>query len=242
LAGSFVEEPGKCKVNVDMPICKGNRWMSTKEAVLDRIHRSGAIGIFRVGFQEMCIPAMDALIRGGLDVFEVTMTTPGALEVVQEARARYGDRALVGVGTVIDAAGAEKSAVAGAQFIVSPSLHKEVLDVCASRGLVSCPGTFTTTEVVQAMKWGADIIKVFPISQVGPDYIKAIRGPLPDAKLVPTGGVDATNLGEYLSVGAFAVGVGGGLIPRNLRADEYDVLVKGAAQVVSAVKEARARK
>jgi len=183
---------------------------------------------------------MDALIRGGLDVFEVTLTTPGALEVISEARKKYGDKALVGVGTVIDKTGAEKGLAAGAQFVVSPSLDKEVIDVCASQGGVSCPGTFTATEIVQAWKWGADLIKVFPISQVGPGYIKAILGPLPQARLVPTGGIDATTIGGYLSAGAYAVGVGGGLISNAAISEgRYDALTQGATSVVGAVRRAR---
>lgn len=214
--------------------------MASKDEVLRRIHQAGVIGIFRVDAPEKCIPAMDALIRGGLNVFEVTMTTPGALDVISEARRKYGDEALIGVGTVIDRDGAEKGIAAGAQFVVSPSLDRGVIDVCTAQGLVSCPGTFTATEIVQAWKWGADLIKVFPISQVGPEYIKAIRGPLPQTRLVPTGGIDATNLGGYLSAGAFAVGVGGGLIPQRIISEgRYDSLTEGAALVADAVKRAR---
>jgi 2-dehydro-3-deoxyphosphogluconate aldolase/(4S)-4-hydroxy-2-oxoglutarate aldolase len=214
--------------------------LASKDEVLRRIHQAGVIGIFRVDAPEKCIPAMDALIKGGLNVFEVTMTTPGALDVISEARSKYGDEALIGVGTVIDGDGAEKGIAAGAQFVVSPSLDRGVIDVCTAQGLVSCPGTFTATEIVQAWKWGADLIKVFPISQVGPEYIKAIRGPLPQTRLVPTGGIDATNLGAYLSAGAFAVGVGGGLIPQRVISEgRYDRLTEGAALVVDAVKRAR---
>jgi 2-dehydro-3-deoxyphosphogluconate aldolase/(4S)-4-hydroxy-2-oxoglutarate aldolase len=214
--------------------------LPSKDEVLRRIHEAGAIGIFRVDSPERCIPAMDALIRGGLDVFEVTLTTPGALGVISEARKKYGEKALVGVGTVIDKTGAESGLAAGAQFVVSPSLDKEVIDVCSSRGVVSCPGTFTTTEIVHAWKWGADLIKVFPISQVGPEYIRAIRGPLPQVRLVPTGGIDATSIGGYLNAGAYAVGVGGGLISSSAISEgRYDALTQGAASVVGAVKRAR---
>ena len=216
------------------------RAMVSKDEVLRRIHQAGVIGIFRLDAPDRCVPAMDALIKGGLEVFEVTMTTPGALALVSDARRKYGDNALIGVGTVVDAEGAEKGADAGAQFVVSPSLDKGVIEVCAARGLVSCPGTFTATEIVQAWKWGADLVKVFPISQVGPDYVRAIRGPLPQVRLVPTGGVDASNLGEYLQAGAFAVGVGGGLVSKRAVAEgRYDELTDGAVRTVRAVTEAR---
>ncbi len=167
--------------------------MEGKELVLDQIRRTGVIGIFRVDRPENCVSAMDALVKGGLNVFEVTTTTPRATELIAEARKRYGSSALVGIGTVLDRETAERGIDAGAQFVVSPSLHKEVIDACKSRGVVSCPGTFTATEVVQAWNWGADLIKVFPISQVGPGYITSLLGPLPWVRLVPTGGVDSAN-------------------------------------------------
>ena len=212
----------------------------SRDETLRRIHQAGVIGIFRVDSAQGCIPAMDALVRGGLRVFEVTMTTPGALDVISDARAKYGDDALVGAGTVLERADAEKAVAAGAQFVVSPSLDREVLGFCSAEGVVSCPGTFTATEIVQAWKWGADLIKVFPVSQVGPGYIKAIRAPLPQVRLVPTGGVDAGNLGEYLAAGAFAVGIGGGLIPPKAVAEgRYDKITEAAAAVVDAVKRAR---
>lgn len=214
--------------------------MASKEEVLERIHRAGVISIFRVEAPEGCIPAMDALVEGGLKVFEVTITTPGAVEVISEARKKYGSDAIVGAGTVIDRAGAEQVASAGAQFIISPSLDRDVVEFCTSKGIVSCPGTFTATEIVQAWKWGADLIKVFPISQVGPGYIKAIRAPLPQARLVPTGGIDASNLGDYLAAGAFAVGIGGGLVPaRAIAEGRYGEITKAAAAVVEAVNMGR---
>lgn len=212
----------------------------SKDEVLERIQKAGVISIFRVDAPEGCIAAMDALMKGGLAVFEVTMTTPGALKVVRDARYRFGDRALVGAGTVLDKVDARTAIEADAQFLVSPSLDKEVLDVCRSAGVVSCPGAFTATEILQAWKWNADLVKVFPVSQVGPGYIKAIRGPLPQVRLVPTGGVDAANLGDYLAAGAFAVGIGGGLVsPKAVSEGRYGELTQAAELVSGAVKRAR---
>lgn len=227
-------------VNIDILKNRRRRGsLASKEEVLERIHRAGVISIFRVDSPEGCVPAMDALVKGGLRVFEVTMTTPGALGVISEARKKYGGDALVGAGTVIDRAGAEKAVAAGAQFVISPSLDKEIVEFCTAKGIVSCPGTFTATEIVQAWKWGADLIKVFPISQVGPGYVRAIRAPIPQARLVPTGGVDAGNLGEYLAAGAFAVGIGGGLIPAKAVAEgRYSEITEAAVHVVDAVKQA----
>jgi 2-dehydro-3-deoxyphosphogluconate aldolase / (4S)-4-hydroxy-2-oxoglutarate aldolase len=212
----------------------------SKDEVVRRVHEAGVISIFRVEAPQGCVAAMEALTKGGLSVFEVTMTTPGALDVVREARKKFGDGALVGAGTVLDRTDAEKAIEAGAQFLVSPSLDREVLQVCSEKRVVSCPGAFTATEIVQAWKWDADLVKVFPVSQVGPGYIRAIRAPLPQIRLVPTGGVDASNLGEYMAAGAFAVGIGGGLIPaRSVAEGRYDKITEAAALVSGAVARAR---
>jgi 2-dehydro-3-deoxyphosphogluconate aldolase/(4S)-4-hydroxy-2-oxoglutarate aldolase len=214
--------------------------MLTKDEVLKRVHDIGVIGIFRVDSPEDCFKAMDALKAGGLNALEVTTTTPNAIEVVREARRKYGDEILVGLGTVLDAETATKAIDAGAQFIVSPSLHKEVLDVCLKREVVSCPGTFTATEVVQAWKWGADLIKVFPISQVGPGYIKSLLGPLTWIRFVPTGGVEVENAGEYIKAGAYCLGVGGGLVSKKaISQGRFDLLTQAAKDILKAVRDAR---
>ena len=214
--------------------------MEGKELVLDMIHRTGVIGIFRVDRPENCVLAMDALVKGGLNVFEVTTTTPRATELISEARKRYGSGALVGIGTVLDRETAERGIDAGAQFVVSPSLHKDVIDVCKNRGVVSCPGTFTATEVVQAWNWGADLIKVFPISQGGPGYITSLLGPLPWMRLVPTGGVDSGNARAYISAGAYALGVGGALVSKKAIAEgRYESLTEAAANILAEVRSAR---
>jgi len=211
-----------------------------KDSVLDRIHRTGVIGIFRVDQPENCLRAMEALMEGGLDVFEVTTTTPQATELITEARRKYGESALVGIGTVLDGQTAQSGIDAGAQFVVSPSLHKDVLDVCRDRGVVSCPGTFTATEVVQAWRWGADLIKVFPVSQVGPGYISSLLGPLPWVRLVPTGGVDAENAGAYIRTGAYSLGVGGALVSKKAISEgRYGSLTEAARAILREVKGAR---
>jgi 2-dehydro-3-deoxyphosphogluconate aldolase/(4S)-4-hydroxy-2-oxoglutarate aldolase len=214
--------------------------LESKESVLERIHRTGVIGIFRVDRAENCIKAMDALMKGGLNVFEVTTTTPGATELISGARARYGSEALVGIGTVLDVETAVRGIDAGAQFVVSPSLQRDVLEACKERGVVSCPGTFTATEVVQAWKWGADVIKVFPVSQVGPGYLTSLLGPLPWVRLVPTGGVDHENARAYIRAGAYALGVGGALVSRTAIAEErYDKLTEAAEVILREVRGAR---
>ena len=183
---------------------------------------------------------MEALVKGGLNVFEVTTTTPGALGLISEASRKYGRRALVGIGTVLDRETAEKGIDAGAQFVVSPSLEREVIEVCKNRSVVSCPGTFSASEVVEAWKMGADLIKVFPVSQVGPGYIGALLGPLPWVRLVPTGGVDSDNAGAYIKSGAYAVGVGGALVSKKAIAEgRYESLTDAARTILQQVKTAR---
>lgn len=214
--------------------------MLEKAEVLKRIHEQGVMGIFRLRSRDGCAGAMDALRAGGLRVFEVTTTTPDAVELVREARSKYGDDTLIGMGTVIDRATAQKGIDAGAQFIVSPSLHKDVLEVCRSRDIVSCPGTFSPTEVAQAWEWGADLIKLFPISSVGPGYLKALLGPFPWMRFVPTGGVDAGNAGDYIRAGAYCLGVGGGLVSGSaVSSGRFDLLTKAAGDILRAVREAR---
>jgi 2-dehydro-3-deoxyphosphogluconate aldolase/(4S)-4-hydroxy-2-oxoglutarate aldolase len=214
--------------------------MVSKDEVLKHIHETGVIGIFRVDSPDMCFKAMDALKSGGLDVLEVTTTTPNAIEVVREARRKYGDDTVIGLGTVLDVETAEKGIEAGAQLIVSPSLHKDILDICKEHDVVSCPGTFTATEVVEAWKWGADLVKVFPISQVGPSYLKALLGPLPWVRFVPTGGVEVDNAADYIKAGAYCLGVGGGLVSKKaISQGRLDLLIQAARDILKVVRDAR---
>jgi 2-dehydro-3-deoxyphosphogluconate aldolase / (4S)-4-hydroxy-2-oxoglutarate aldolase len=210
-----------------------------KDCVLRQIHETGVIGIFRMDRPEGCLEAMEALVKGGLNVFEVTTTTPRAAELISRARRKYGRRALVGMGTVLDAKTAEEGIDAGAQFVVSPSLQRDVVDLCRKRSVVSCPGTFSATEIVEAWKLGADLIKVFPVSPVGPGYISAMLGPLPWVRLVPTGGIDAGNAGAYIRAGAYALGVGGALVPKKVSGDDLDSLTEAARIIMKEVRTAR---
>jgi 2-dehydro-3-deoxyphosphogluconate aldolase/(4S)-4-hydroxy-2-oxoglutarate aldolase len=214
--------------------------MTEKEEVIKTIQEIGAIGILRVGSPETCLKIIDALVSGGVSAVEVTTTTPDAIQTIAKARGKYGDEAVIGMGTVLDGATAEKGILAGAQFVVSPSLHKDVLDACVKNGVVGCPGTFTATEIVQASRWGADLIKLFPASVVGPSYIKSILAPLPWAKLVPTGGIDVHNAADFIRAGAFCVGVGGALVSANATAaGRYDLITSSARELVATIKSAR---
>jgi 2-dehydro-3-deoxyphosphogluconate aldolase/(4S)-4-hydroxy-2-oxoglutarate aldolase len=214
--------------------------MPSKDELLKALHEAGVIGILRVDEPSKCLDIMHALLNGGLKAFEVTTTTPDAINLIRSASERFGEKATIGIGTVFDAKTAIEGISAGAQFVVSPSLHKEVIDVCKKRGVVSCPGTFTTTEVVQAWKWGADLVKIFPASQVGPDYIRALLGPLPWIRFVPTGGIDERNAAEFIRAGAYCLGVGGSLIPRKAVAEgRFGEITERARALMLAVKRAR---
>ncbi len=211
-----------------------------KEELMEKIQEIGAIGIARVDSPETCLKIMEAWVDGGLRAVEVTTTTPDAIATIKKARGRFGEDVIVGIGTVLDRSTAEKGIRAGAKFVVSPSLHKEVLDACKEHRVLACPGTFTATEIVQASQWGADLIKVFPASQVGPGYIRAILSPLPWARLVPTGGVDAKNAPDFIRAGAYSVGVGNALIPEGAVAQgRYDLLSSAAKGMVEAIRNAR---
>ena len=202
---------------------------------------TGVIGILRVESPEVCLKVIDALVEGGVIALEVTTTTPDAIQTIAKAKGKHGDEAVIGMGTVLDGATAEKGILAGAQFVVSPSLHKDVLDACVKHHVVGCPGTFTATEIVQAWRWGADLIKVFPAAAVGPGYIRSILAPLPWVKLVPTGGIDVHNAAQFIKAGSFCVGVGGALVSTNATATgRYDLITSAARDLIAAIKSARA--
>ncbi len=211
-----------------------------KKTILGKMKEIGICAVLRLRSYEECFKVMDALREGEVHVLEVTMSTPNALDVIRDARKRYGDETLVGVGTVIDAKTAEKAIRLGAQFVVGPSTIKEMIDVCKKHDIVCIPGTFTPTEILQAWNLGADLIKVFPASLGGPTYIKAIRGPLPQIPLVPTGGVNVKNAGEYIKAGAYCLAAGGDMVSkRAVAAGRFDMVTQTARDFLKAIKEAR---
>jgi 2-dehydro-3-deoxyphosphogluconate aldolase/(4S)-4-hydroxy-2-oxoglutarate aldolase len=212
-----------------------------KQDVLSRILNTGVIAIVRLDSAESLQKVADAILEGGIDIIEVTMTTPGALAILESAAERFGDRVILGAGTVLDPESARAAALAGARFIVSPNLNVSAVELCHRYGVVSVPGVLTPTEIVAAMEAGADLIKVFPASLGGPDYIKAVRAPLPQAPLVPTGGVEVDNAGDYIRAGAVAVAVGGSLVSKKIIASgEFAKMVEIARALVSTVRAARA--
>ena len=168
------------------------------------------------------------------------MTSPGALGAIEEAVEKLGDRVIIGVGSVLDAVTARLAILAGAGFVVSPVLKPEIIEVCQRYSIPCIPGAFTPTEILAAWETGADVVKIFPATKLGPSFIKDIRGPLPQVKLTPTGGVNLENTGEFIKAGAVFAGVGGALVDKKLVAEKkWADLAQRAAQFIAAVKEAR---
>ena len=170
----------------------------------------------RVKNPDQLLNAADAIRAGGVRAIEVTMTTPGALSVVEQAVARYGDEVVFGAGTVLDAESARAAILSGAQFIVAPGFKAAVIEMCHRYSVPVFPGAYTPTEILTAWESGADMVKVFPASVGGPGFIKALKAPLPQVELVPVGGVSAGNTADFIRAGSAAVGVGGDLIDQKL--------------------------
>jgi len=215
--------------------------MADKEKSLARLIDSGVIAVVRVPDASQLIKLAEALEKGGVTNIEFTMTTPGALKMIEEAISTFGDRILLGAGTVLDGETARAAILAGAEYVVSPNLSLDLIRICRRYGKIVVPGALTPTEILAAWEAGADLVKVFPAAAVGgPEYIKSLLGPLPQVKLLPTGGVDVTNAGAFIKAGAVAVGVGGKLVDRKLVAEgRFDLITETARQLVKAVAEAK---
>ncbi|MDH7489121.1 MAG: bifunctional 4-hydroxy-2-oxoglutarate aldolase/2-dehydro-3-deoxy-phosphogluconate aldolase [Anaerolineae bacterium] len=212
-----------------------------KHDVVARILRTGVIAIVRLDSAESLQKVADAILEGGIDIIEFTMTTPGALDILDKATAKFGDRVILGAGTVLDAESARAAVLAGARFVVSPNLNARTVELCHRYGVVAVPGVLTPTEIVAAMEAGADLIKVFPASLGGPEYIKAVRAPLPQAPLVPTGGVEVSNAVDYIRAGAVAVAIGGSLVNKKwVAAGDFAKMTETARRLVETVQAARA--
>ncbi|MBC7098406.1 bifunctional 4-hydroxy-2-oxoglutarate aldolase/2-dehydro-3-deoxy-phosphogluconate aldolase [Candidatus Bipolaricaulota bacterium] len=210
-----------------------------KADTLERLKDSGAIGIIRVSTAQDLIRIAKALYDGGLFCLEITMTTPGALRAIEEAREELPD-VLMGAGTVLDGPTARQAILAGAQFLVTPTVALDVIEVAHRYGVPVIPGAMTPTEILTCWEAGADMVKVFPAEVLGPSFIKAVHGPLPQIPLVPTGGITADNAGEFIRAGAAVVCAGSWLVDRTAVAGGgVEVLREKARRLVAAVKEAR---
>ena len=180
---------------------------------LQRVLDSQLVAILRAPSGELLADVAEALLAGGVEILEVTFTVPKALRILEQVADRIGDRILLGAGTVLDSETARAALLAGAQFIVSPTTNLDVIRVCRRYDKLAMPGALTPTEIVAAWEGGADIVKVFPSDFTGPQYLKILHGPLPQIRLMPTGGVPLDTAADYLRAGASALGVGSALVP-----------------------------
>jgi 2-dehydro-3-deoxyphosphogluconate aldolase/(4S)-4-hydroxy-2-oxoglutarate aldolase len=208
----------------------------TPEAFVEHLGREKASAILRTNDQEKAARAMDAAIRGGFRIIEFTLTIPGVFELVQDYARRDG--LVVGTGTVMDEAEAHRSVESGARFLVSPVVDERVIGAASELGVASMPGTHTPTEMLRAHRAGAQLCKLFPSPHGGPDWVRAVRGPMPYLKIVPTNGVDQHNAGEWIAAGAFAVGFVAPLfVPADIAAGRWDAIEERAARCVAAARE-----
>jgi len=212
-----------------------------KSEVIQRIKEVGLVPVVRAASADEAMQAIDAIKAGGVTVLEITMTVPGAVGAIAEVTKRFGEEVVVGAGTVLDAETARTCMLAGAQFIVSPSLNLDTIACCRRYGVAVLPGALTPTEVVSAWTAGADFVKVFPAGALGgASYLKALKAPLPQIELVPTGGVSLKTAADFIKAGASALGVGADLVDvKALRSGEANVITERARQYVEIVREAR---
>ena len=209
---------------------------------LNLIRETGVIAIMRAQSSAQLIAAADAIKAGGVRVIEVTMTTPGALDVIAEATQRYGDAVLFGAGSVLDAETARVAILAGAGFIVAPTLNLDVIALCNRYSIPVMPGCFTPTEMLAAWEAGADMVKLFPAEIGGPALVKAIRAPLPQLEIVPVGGVDLNTAADFIRNGAAALGVGSSLVNQKLLdAGDMAELTRRAAAFIEEVQTGRGK-
>jgi len=212
-----------------------------KKAVLERITATGVIPVIRAQSADEAASAIAAIQQGGISVLEITMTVPGAIELIREVTRRATD-ALVGAGTVLDPENALACIDAGARFVVSPALNLATIAACREAGIAVLPGALTPTEVLTAWNAGADFVKVFPANALGgPSYLKSLKAPLPQVKLVPTGGVNLQTAKDFIRAGASALGVGADLVDlQALRRGDAELVTERARKFLSLVAEARA--
>jgi len=214
----------------------------TQKDILSFITDIGIVPVVRTNSAESAIKAIEAIHNGGVRAAEITMTVPGAIRALEKVADKFGDRIMLGAGTVLDPETARACMLAGAQFFVTPSLKLSTIEIVKRYSKVICPGALTPTEVVTAWEAGADVIKIFPAGNVGgPKYIKALKGPFPHIEMIPTGGVNLETAGEFLKAGACAVAVGGELVDtKSIKEGRFDIIEDRARQYLAVIAKARA--
>jgi len=214
-----------------------------KQEVRDRITEIGIVPVVRASSPRDARIAADAVCEGGIPIVEITMTVPGAIDVIRELTKNAASEVLVGAGTVLNAEAARRCLDAGAQFLVSPGLNLQTVELAVREGKLMMAGALTPTEIITAWEAGSDFVKVFPCGQVGgAKYIRALKGPLPQVPLVPTGGVNLDTAAEFIQAGAAALGVGGELVQAEaLKSNKPEIIVENARRFLAIVKQARAQ-
>ncbi len=203
----------------------------------------GVVPVVRVTSAQEAMDVSDAIKEGGISLIEITMSVQGAIDVIKELTKKYKDEIIMGAGTILDPETARAALLAGAQFIVTPTLNLDVIQMAHRYSAVVVPGALTPTEILTAWNAGADMVKVFPAAQLGgPEYLKALKGPLPQILLVPTGGVNLQNAGAFIKAGASAIGVGGELVDKKaVKEKKFHVITENARAFLKAVREARGK-
>ena len=215
--------------------------MSRRAAIARAVEAMGVVAVIRLKDAGKLRDVIDALALGGVRALELTMTIPGVVGLIREITPTLPNGFLVGAGTVTDADTARAVIDAGAQFVVGPVLRPDIIRACHERDIPAMPGCFSPTEILTAHEAGADIVKVFPATMLGPQFIRDVRAPLPHVKLMPTGGVTLDNAGEWVRAGAVAVGVGSALVDvKAIDAGRFDVVTANARRVIASVSNARA--
>jgi 2-dehydro-3-deoxyphosphogluconate aldolase/(4S)-4-hydroxy-2-oxoglutarate aldolase len=214
----------------------------TTQQILSFMTDIGIVPVVRTNSAESAIKSIEAIYRGGVRSAEITMTVPGAIKALEKIADQFGDKIMLGAGTVLDPETARACMLAGAQFFVTPSLNVKTIEIAKRYSKVICAGALTPTEVVTAWQAGADVVKIFPANAVGgPKYIKSLKGPLPQVLMIPTGGVNLETAGEFLKAGACAVAVGGELVDAKLiKENRYDRIEELAKQYLGVIAKARA--
>jgi 2-dehydro-3-deoxyphosphogluconate aldolase / (4S)-4-hydroxy-2-oxoglutarate aldolase len=212
----------------------------TKSQIIDRILNPGIVAIIRADSSEQLIDAAAALCEGGVTGMEVTMTTPNALQVISDVRKKFGDKVLIGVGSVLDTETCRATILAGAEFVVTPITRPDVIRLCNRYAKPIASGCYTPTEAMTAHESGADFIKIFPADQLGPTYVKNILAPMPMLQIIPTGGVTVETAESFVKAGCVALAAGSSLVSKDiLKNKDWKKLTATAAAFVEAVKKAR---
>ncbi|MCX6550408.1 MAG: bifunctional 4-hydroxy-2-oxoglutarate aldolase/2-dehydro-3-deoxy-phosphogluconate aldolase [Acidobacteria bacterium] len=213
-----------------------------RQHTIGTIEAGGVVAVIRLQDPARLRAVIDALAAGGVKALEITMSVPGAIRLIEEIAPTLPADFVIGAGTILDPETARAAILAGARFVVGPVFNRAVIDLCHRYDVAVMPGCFTPTEILTAWEAGADVVKVFPATALGPSYFKDIRGPLPQLKLMPTGGVSIENAGDWIAAGAVAIGVGTAMVDaKSIAAGRYQEITERASRFVDAVRAARGR-